>query len=115
MTSNKMRNKIINIGLGLLATGSSVHPLLGQTANEKPNVLIIMADEHPYFLAGCYGNKIIKTPNIDQLAQFSSCAIPNRLAFSFTVQDYRNCVLTDRKSFLQINKSPPNALALTFV
>jgi len=69
MTRNKMRNKIINIGLGLLATASSVHPLLGQTAVEKPNVLIIMADEHPYFLAGCYGNKIIKTPNIDQLAQ----------------------------------------------
>jgi len=39
------------------------------TVDGKPNVLIIMADEHPYFLAGCYGNKLIKTPNIDKLAQ----------------------------------------------
>lgn len=36
---------------------------------EKPNILIIMGDEHPYFLAGCYGDEVIRTPNIDQLAR----------------------------------------------
>ena len=32
------------------------------------NVLFIMSDEHNRELAGCYGNRIIRTPNIDALA-----------------------------------------------
>ncbi|MCK4747390.1 MAG: sulfatase-like hydrolase/transferase, partial [Bacteroidales bacterium] len=64
-----MKKKIIYVGLCLLAIGFSANPILGQTVNEKPNVLLIMADEHPYFLAGCYGNEKMHTPNIDKLAR----------------------------------------------
>ena len=32
------------------------------------NVLFIMSDEHNREIAGCYGNRIIRTPNIDALA-----------------------------------------------
>ena len=32
------------------------------------NVLFIMSDEHNREIAGCYGNSIVKTPNIDTLA-----------------------------------------------
>jgi arylsulfatase A-like enzyme len=35
---------------------------------EKPNVVFILADDMGYGDLGCYGNKIIKTPNIDKLA-----------------------------------------------
>ena len=33
-----------------------------------PNILVIMTDEHNRKVAGCYGNRIVSTPNIDRLA-----------------------------------------------
>jgi len=35
----------------------------------KPNVLLLMGDEHPVFMSGCYGHRTVKTPTIDRLAQ----------------------------------------------
>lgn len=32
------------------------------------NVVVIIADDHSYEVTGCYGNNIIRTPNIDRLA-----------------------------------------------
>lgn len=37
-------------------------------ASGKPNIVLIVADDHGFGDAGCYGNNMIKTPNIDQLA-----------------------------------------------
>ncbi|TCD12235.1 arylsulfatase [Pedobacter frigidisoli] len=39
-----------------------------KTANKKPNILLIMADDMGYSDIGCYGSEI-KTPNLDRLAQ----------------------------------------------
>ena len=36
---------------------------------QKPNIIFIMADDLGYGHLGCYGQKIIKTPHIDKLAQ----------------------------------------------
>ena len=54
----------------LLGTiGSS---LLGMTAAaqsaDRPNIIIILADDMGYSDVGCYGGEI-ETPNIDRLAQ----------------------------------------------
>ncbi|MEX2138620.1 MAG: arylsulfatase [Pirellulales bacterium] len=38
-------------------------------AAEKPNVILILADDLGYAELGCYGQKKIRTPNIDRLAQ----------------------------------------------
>lgn len=38
---------------------------------EKPNIVLIMADDMGYGDLGCYGNEDIKTPNIDKLAENS--------------------------------------------
>ncbi len=35
----------------------------------KPNVVLIIADDVSWNDIGCYGNKVVKTPNIDQLAR----------------------------------------------
>jgi len=34
----------------------------------RPNILIILSDDHGILDSGCYGNKICRTPNIDRLA-----------------------------------------------
>ncbi len=36
---------------------------------KRPNILLIMSDNHPAELLGCYGNSEIHTPHLDQLAQ----------------------------------------------
>ncbi len=33
-----------------------------------PNVLLLMGDEHPVFMTGCYGHPTAKTPTMDRLA-----------------------------------------------
>ncbi len=37
-------------------------------AAKKPNVVFILTDNHGAWTLGCYGNKDIRTPNIDRLA-----------------------------------------------
>ncbi len=34
----------------------------------KPNLLFIMSDQHAPRVTGCYGDKIVRTPNLDKLA-----------------------------------------------
>ncbi|MCC6294227.1 MAG: sulfatase-like hydrolase/transferase, partial [Bryobacterales bacterium] len=50
----------------LAGAAASVLPLHG--AAKKPNVIWMMADDMGYGDLGCYGQKSIKTPNIDKLA-----------------------------------------------
>ena len=38
-------------------------------ASEKPNVILIMADDLGYYDLGCYGHPTIKTPVLDKLAK----------------------------------------------
>ncbi|WP_404307733.1 arylsulfatase [Neorhodopirellula lusitana] len=37
-------------------------------ADDRPNVILIYADDMGIGMLGCYGQKLVKTPNIDQLA-----------------------------------------------
>jgi arylsulfatase A-like enzyme len=59
--------KIILIASGIASlalTGCNKQP----AEQQKPNIIYIMADDLGYNHLGCYGQKIIKTPNIDILA-----------------------------------------------
>ncbi|MCB1106343.1 MAG: sulfatase-like hydrolase/transferase, partial [Cephaloticoccus sp.] len=60
-------------------------------AHDRPNVLILMSDQHSKFHLGCYGDPVVRTPHLDRLAvegmRFDSayCAsplcVPSRMAF----------------------------------
>ena len=57
-----------------LAAALTLQPLLGQGAQtesipENPNVIFVMCDDMGYGQLGCYGQKVIKTPRIDQMAK----------------------------------------------
>lgn len=53
--------------------GVSAAPLFAQRKTAapaaRPNILLILADDLASWMLGCYGNKEIKTPNIDLLAR----------------------------------------------
>lgn len=40
-----------------------------KTINKKPNLLIVLSDQHSYDMVGAYGNNQIITPNLDKLAK----------------------------------------------
>jgi len=59
-----MRNLSLVFLLLTLACCSAVQ----QESEEKPNIIFILADDLGYNELGCYGQEIIRTPNIDNLA-----------------------------------------------
>lgn len=40
-----------------------------QSGKRRANIIILMSDEHPVFMCGCYGHRSVKTPTIDTLAR----------------------------------------------
>ncbi|MFE6154077.1 sulfatase-like hydrolase/transferase [Streptomyces sp. NPDC057889] len=39
-----------------------------ETMAEKPNILFLMTDQHRIDTLGCYGNDVVRTPNLDRIA-----------------------------------------------
>lgn len=60
-----MRFKLIK---EITLTGSLALPFILQ-AQERPNIVFIIADDVSWNDVGCYGNDVVKTPNIDRLAR----------------------------------------------
>jgi uncharacterized sulfatase len=56
------------IGLALLCTMAILMPSQAQSAKAKLNVLFVSTDDLNNDL-GCYGHRLVKSPNIDQLAR----------------------------------------------
>jgi arylsulfatase A-like enzyme len=52
-------------------------------ATKRPNIVFIMADDHAAQAISAYGSKLIKTPNIDRLAnegmKFENCFVTNSI------------------------------------
>ena len=57
-------------GTAMLLAGCTIFPLSGYAqAQERPNFVIILADDMGYADIGCFGNNAIDTPNLDRLAR----------------------------------------------
>ncbi len=78
MSSMKRRDflKVLSgLGIGSLTLGcDNLMKSVGGSGRasaraDKPNIIYILADDLGYRELGCYGQKLIRTPNIDQLAR----------------------------------------------
>lgn len=63
-----MKQYIITGLVGIVTASFAGCSNKSATLNKKPNVVFILADDLGYSDIGCYGQKIIETPNIDALA-----------------------------------------------
>lgn len=74
-----------------LGSAATARPISGRS-ERRPNILVIMSDEHNASVTGCYGNRTVQTPNLDRLARrgitFDCCytnsplCVPSRMAFT---------------------------------
>ncbi|MEG1615786.1 MAG: sulfatase [Bacteroidales bacterium] len=64
---------------------------------KKPNIIIMMADDHTRQAMSCYGSKLVDTPNLDRLAKegmlFNNCYVANSIS-----GPSRACIITGKFS-----------------
>src|SRR5262245_5944050 len=69
----------------------------GKSPAHPPNIIFILADDLGYGELGCYGQKKIRTPNIDRLAaegiRFTQC-----YAGTTVCAPSRSCLMTGQNS-----------------
>jgi arylsulfatase A-like enzyme len=83
--------KSISACLGLLTAGVSQYA--AAQPSEKPNIIIILADDLGYGDVSCYGASRVRTPNIDRLAK-SGLRFTNAHCTSATSTPSRYSLLT---------------------
>lgn len=84
-----------------------------RAAVEKPNIIVIMADDLGYGDLGCYGATAVKTPNIDRLAA-EGRRFTSGYCSASTCTPTRFSLLTGTYAFRQkgTGVAPPNGPAL---
>lgn len=107
-----MEQRLITLALLSSAMGASI-PTMAQKAGKhlnKPNVIIILADDLGYGDIECYGAKNVHTPNINRLAQ-SGIRFTNGHAVAATSTPSRYSLLTGEYAWRQegTDVAPGNA------
>ncbi|MBK8095244.1 MAG: arylsulfatase [Verrucomicrobiaceae bacterium] len=98
---------LMRLLVSVVAFGSAV------AAQERPNIIVIMADDLGYGDVGCYGAKAVATPNIDRLAA-QGARFTSGYCSASTCTPTRFSLLTGTYAFRQkgTGVAPPNGPAL---
>lgn len=64
-----MKRSVVASMIGLALCAGSVLSTAQAATAKRPNLVIILADDLGYGDLATYGHRIVKTPNIDKLAQ----------------------------------------------
>ena len=91
-----------------LLIGCSLVPLLSAAAEKKPNVILFFVDDFGYGDLGCYGNKIHRTPHIDEMAK-QGMRLTDFCVGSSLSSPSRSAILTGsypRRVSMHINADP---------
>lgn len=95
MNGHRLLSMIGALLLGVLPAGNAN----SAASDDKPNIVLIMADDVGYECFGCYGSKQYKTPRIDQMAaggmRFVNChstplCTPSRVKLMTGMDNIRN-------------------------
>jgi arylsulfatase A len=93
------------------------------TAAEKPNIIVILADDVGYGSVGCYGATQVRTPNIDRIAQEgirftdantpNSACMPTRYGLMMGEYPWRHEIGNDsRPEPMQLPANRPNVASM---
>jgi arylsulfatase A-like enzyme len=78
-------------------------------AHQKPNIIIVLADDLGYGDLGCYGQKLIQTPNLDRMAT-EGCRFTNFYSGSTVCAPSRYALMTGKDmghAYIRGNKETP--------
>ena len=79
----KMKHNIIFLLSGLFFLSSCSEVKQETSQNPRPNILFIMSDDHAYQAISAYSDKLLKTPNIDRIANkgmlFTNACVTNSI------------------------------------
>ena len=103
-----MKNQLLRRILLILAM-VAVHAEWAQ-AKEKPNVIFILADDMGPADAGCYGGKVIPTPNLDRLAA-AGMRFTSHYAGATVCGPSRSCLLTGQHTGRAFQRGNPGQVA----
>jgi arylsulfatase A-like enzyme len=80
----KSTNKIFVLALAAGAVSSCQQKAGQEESKKQPNILFIMSDDHAYQAISAYQDHLIKTPNIDRLAEegmkFTNACVTNSIS-----------------------------------
>ena len=77
----------------LLGSGRLASEPVFAAESKRPNIVLIVSDDHGLDAAGCYGNPVIKTPNLDRLAA-EGTRFTNAFCTSASCSASRSVILT---------------------
>lgn len=98
-----MKNNVLSTLLLPVAAISSFTGCVAKQKDNKPekrpNIILIMTDDHTTQAISCYGSRLMRTPNLDRIAnegmRFDNCYVSNAIS-----GPSRACILTGKMSHI---------------